>query len=86
MSFSQDTNSFLINGVIDPTTRTTLGGKGFDFKFLREDDEEVLMPEDYTVPPSTEWKIALNKITYINRRDCFIFPTPKASKTDEFNN
>ena len=86
MSFSQDTNSFLINGVIDPTTRTSLGGKGFDFKFLREDDEEVLLPEDYTIPPGTQWKIALNKVTYINRRDCFIFPTPEASKTDEFNN
>ena len=87
MSFSQDTNSFLINGSIDPTVRTTLGGKGFDFKFIRgDDDDEVLMPEDYTVPPGTQWKIALNKITYINRRDCFVFPTAAAAKTNEYNN
>ena len=80
MSFSQDTNSFVMSGTIDP------GGKGFDFKFIREDDGEVVMPEDYTVPPGTQWKIALNKITYINKRDCFVFPTPAAAKTNEYNN
>ena len=88
MSFSQDTNSFTISGTIDPTVKTVLGGNGFDFKFLRSDgdDGEILLRQDCTIPPGEQWKIALKKVTYINRKDCFVFPTPEASKTIEFNN
>eukprot|EP00112_Aurelia_sp_Birch-Aquarium-sp1_P015997 Seg3589.2 transcript_id=Seg3589.2/GoldUCD/mRNA.D3Y31 product="hypothetical protein" protein_id=Seg3589.2/GoldUCD/D3Y31 len=86
MSFSQNTNSFLLSGVIY-NQATKLGTSGYDFTFISEDEQETgqITRADYTIPPHTQWKIALNKITYINEKRCFTFPTAAAARTAEFN-
>ena len=87
MSFTQNTNYFMINGHIT-NEATKLGTSGFDFIFIRKDNNDTfdVRKEDFTVPPETQWKIALHKATFVNEQHCFNFPSAEKAKTKEFNN
>ena len=88
MSFSQQTNSFYIRGVIDPTKERTLGPNGYDFEFINKDEtqEQTLMKRDYQIPTGEKWQIALTNIKYIHTSKCFSFPEASKAKTAEFRN
>ena len=88
MSFSQQTNSFYIRGVIDPTKESTLGPNGYDFEFINKDEtqEQTLMKRDYQIPTGEKWQIALTNIKYIHTSKCFSFPEASKAKTAEFRN
>ena len=88
MSFSQQTNSFYIRGVIDPTKESTLGPNGYDFEFINKNEtqEQTLMKRDYQIPTGEKWQIALTNIKYIHTSKCFSFPEASKAKTAEFRN
>ena len=88
MSSSQQTNSFYIKGVIDPTTESKLGPNGYDFEFINKDEtqEQTLMKRDYQTPTGEKWQIALTNFKYINTSKCFSFPEASTAKTAEFRN
>ena len=88
MSFGQETNSFYIKGIIDPTNESELGTNGYDFKFINHDQiqEQTLMKKDYQIPTGEKWQIALTNINYIHTSKCFSFPEASKAKTAEFKN
>ena len=85
MSFSQETNSFYIKGIIDPTYESELGINGYDFKFINHDQiqEQTLMKKDYQMPTGEKWQIALRNIKYIHTGKCFSLPEASKAKTAE---
>ena len=89
MSFSQNTNSFYIKGVINPKkVSNNLGVNGYDFEFINTDgsSEQTLLKKDYQIPVGEKWQIALTNIKYIHINKCFSFPEAAKAKTAAFNN
>ena len=88
MSFSQNTNSFYIKGVINPTNESKFGANGYDFEFINTNtsQEQTLLKRDYQIPTGEKWQIALTNIKYIHTSKCFSFPEASKAKTAEFKN